>query len=47
MQVRALHRGFTLIEVIVAITILGIILTSVFQIYSHISLMGKRLEMAR
>jgi prepilin-type N-terminal cleavage/methylation domain-containing protein len=47
MQVRALHRGFTLIEVIVAITILGIILTSVFQIYSHISLMSKRLEMAR
>ncbi len=41
------QRGFTLIELIVAITILGIVLVSVFQIYSNIIVMSKRLELAR
>lgn len=39
--------GFTLIEIIVAITILSIVLISVFQIYSQIITTSKRLELAR
>lgn len=40
-------QAFTLIEIIVAITILSIVLTSVFQIYSQIITTSKRLELAR
>jgi prepilin-type N-terminal cleavage/methylation domain-containing protein len=40
-------QAFTLIEVIVAMTILALILTSVFQIYTNIATMSKRLELAR
>jgi prepilin-type N-terminal cleavage/methylation domain-containing protein len=40
-------QAFTLIEVIVAMTILALILTSVFQIYTNITTMSKRLELAR
>lgn len=39
--------GFTLVEIIVAMTILALILTSVFQVYSNIITLSKRLEMAR
>ena len=40
-------NGFTLIEIIVAITILAIVLVSVFEIYSQIITTSKRLELAR
>ena len=39
--------GFTLIEIIVSITILSIVLVSVFEIYSNIIVMSKRLELGR
>lgn len=39
--------AFTLVEIIVAMTILALILTSVFQIYANIATMSKRLELAR
>lgn len=39
--------GFTLIEIIVSLTILSIVLISVFQIYSNIIVMSKRLELGR
>jgi len=41
------RKGFTLIEVIVAMTILAIILVSVFEVYSNIIVMSKRLELDR
>ncbi len=40
-------NGFTLIEIIVAMTILSIVLVSVFEIYSNIIVMSKRLELSR
>lgn len=40
-------EGFTLIEVIVAMTILSIVLISVFEVYSNIIVMTKRLELSR
>lgn len=39
--------GFTLIEVIVSMTILSIVLVSVFGVYSNIVVMSKRLELSR
>lgn len=39
--------GFTLVEVIVAMTILSIVLVSVFEVYSNIVVMSKRLELDR
>ena len=38
------ERGFTLIEVLVAISILGILLTSVYGIFSSVSLARERLD---
>ena len=43
----ARSKGFTLIEIIVAVTILAIVLVSVFEIYSQIITTSKRLELAR
>lgn len=43
----ASHRGFTLIELVVAITILSVIMLSVFTIYSNIIQINKRLEVMR
>lgn len=40
-------RGFTLIELVVAITILSVIMLSVFTIYSNIIQINKRLEVMR
>jgi prepilin-type N-terminal cleavage/methylation domain-containing protein len=39
--------GFTLVEIIVAVTILALVLVSVFEIYSQIITTSKRLELAR
>lgn len=39
--------GFTLVEVIVAMSILSIVLVSIFQVYSNIIVMSKRLELGR
>ena len=39
--------GFTLIEIIVSMTILSIVIVSVFQVYSNIILLSKRLELSR
>ncbi|MBP8016922.1 prepilin-type N-terminal cleavage/methylation domain-containing protein [Candidatus Gracilibacteria bacterium] len=41
------NSGFTLIEMIVAITILAIIMLSIFGVYSNIINVNKRLELAR
>ncbi len=41
------NSGFTLIEMIVAITILAIIMLSIFWVYSNIINVNKRLELAR
>lgn len=41
------HDAFTLIELIVSITILSVILLSVFEIYSNILQINKRLEVMR
>lgn len=43
----SLKQAFTLIELIVAITILAVILLSVFMIYSNILNINKRLELSR
>lgn len=40
-------RAFTLIELVVSITILSVILLSVFQVYSNILMINKRLEIMR
>jgi prepilin-type N-terminal cleavage/methylation domain-containing protein len=40
-------KGFTLVEIIVAVTILAVVLVSVFEIYSQIITTSKRLELAR
>lgn len=41
------HSGFTLVELVVSITILSVILLSVFDIYSNILQINKRLEVMR
>ncbi len=42
-----MKKGFTLIEVVVAITIFSVIMVSVFEIYSRVLHANKRLEMSR
>ncbi len=41
------HSGFTLIEVIVAVTILSILLLSIFFVYTNIVHANRRLELLR
>lgn len=43
----AYTAGFTLIEIIVSMTILSIVLVSVFEVYSNIIVLSKRLELSR
>ena len=40
-------QAFTLIEIIVALTILSLVMVSVFEIYSNIIALNKRLEVSR
>ncbi|MFZ4460984.1 MAG: PulJ/GspJ family protein [Patescibacteria group bacterium] len=40
-------HGFTLIEIIIAVTILSFIMVSVFGIYSNIIALNKRLAVSR
>lgn len=39
--------GFTLIEIVVAITILAVIMVSVFEIYTRVMTINRRLELSR
>ena len=41
------NKAFTLVELVVSITILSVILLSVFDIYSNILSVNKRLEVMR
>ena len=44
---RTAQKGFTLVEVVVAVTILAVVMVSIFEIYLGVLSLNRRLEFAR